>query len=369
MSYTNPLSIFSPEQIDTLSAEKLKSLKKETLLYFQLSDDATIERNGKQLDKNQVLEIFETLQSELDLHLKIYQNKPLLEFLEYQKMDFFSDNNSQDLVLNDSEHKSQINETLAEELNKYTSSIISNVRFSTLGQLELIAKYSEKVDQKFKDNAYSKAYRELKAFVDKMREQYTSPFLMTEGLSFHPDLDKQVNPLLYRCFEYLPGPFQDIGFLYAAWCHNDIVNKALNREADFTKYKRLNLKTVSKAMEIAINVSDNDSLQKSSHQVKEILKGKSTAPRQAKKRPSNPSRDKSGSEFKFPKFDKNMAKLVLLVVLAIIAGLMLLAKFTGQNYTTTEPPSESREEKQPLDTKTKRLETDKPRKEQTPSDR
>jgi len=226
MSYTNPLSIFSKEQIEKLNVDNLKSLKKETLLYFQLSDEATIERNGKQLDKNQVLEIFDTLQSDLDLHLKIYNNKSLLEFLEYQKMDFFSDTHSQEHVLNDAKHKDRINDILAEVLNKYTASILTNPRFSALGQLKLIASYTSQVGQNFQDKVYARSYQELKAFVDKNREQYETPFMQDEGLSFHPDLDKQVNPLLYRCFEYLPGPFRDIAFLYAAWCHNNIVNKA-----------------------------------------------------------------------------------------------------------------------------------------------
>ncbi len=356
MSYTNPLSIFTSEQIESLSTEKLKSLKKETLLYFQLSDDATIERNGKLLDKNQVLEIFDRLQTELDLHLKIQRNKPLLEFLEYQKMDFFSDPASQDQVLNDAEHSTAINEILATELNNHTANLLTNVRFANLNHLKLIADYGQKAGQVFQDKTYSKSYRETKAFVDKMREKYTTPFIMNEGLSFHPDLDKQVNPLFYRCFEYLPGPFRDTAFLYAVWCHNDIVNKALTREADYTKYKRLNLKTISKAMEIAVNVADNDSMLKKSHRVKEILKGKPVTPRQRKERPANPSRDKSDSEIKLPKFNKNIAKMVLLVVLAIIAGIMLLAKFTGGNYTEVDAPNTSVKEERPIDTKTKRLE-------------
>jgi len=361
MSYTNPLSIFTAAQVKSLSPENLKSLKKETLLYFQLSDEATIERNGRHLDKNQVLEIFDTLQVDLELHLKIYNNKPLLEFLEYQKMDFFTHEESQGLVLNDHLHKTQINDILAEEVNKYTSSILTNVRFSALGQLKVIGEYVAKAGPSFQDKAFTKSYRELKAFVDKTREQYPTPFVMDEGLAFHPDLDKQVNPLLYRCFDFLPGPFRDIGFLYAAWCHNVVVNKALTRETDFTKYKRLNLKTISKAIEIAVNVSDTPSLRKTNFQIKEILKGKAGKPRQAKKRPANPSRNKPDQGSGLPKLNMYYAKVGLLVVLAIITLLMLASKFTGNNYTEVDPPSQVVEQERPLDTKAKRLETDRTR--------
>lgn len=367
MAYSNPLSIFDAAQIEKLTVDNLKSLKKETLLYFQLSDEATIERNGRQLDKNQVLEIFNTLQSDLDLHLKIYNNQPLLEFLENKNMDFFSDTTSQQAILNDNEYKTQINDILAEALNKYTSTILANPRFSALGQLQLIASYAQQAGQTFQDKAYAKSYRELKAFVDKNREKYTTPFMQNEGLAFHPDLDKQVNPLLYRCFEFLPGPFRDIAFLYAAWCHNDIFNKVVTRESNFTKYKRLNLKTISKAIEIAVNVSDNDSLKRSGHEVREILKGKAGNPQPKKRRPENPTRDKSESEIKLPKFNRKYAKIGLLVILGIILALMLLSKFTGQNYTPVEPNSKSSEQKRLLDTKNKRLETKEPRKSQTTS--
>jgi len=135
-------------------------------------------------------------------------------------------------------------------------------------------------------------------------------------------------------------------------------------ESNFTKYKRLNLKTISKAIEIAVNVSDNDALKKSGHRVKEILKGKAGNPNPKQRRLKNPTRDKSDSEIKLPKFNMKYAKMGLLGILVIIAALMLLSKFTGQNYTPVDPSSKTSEQKRPLDTKNKRLKTNEPRKSQ-----
>jgi len=62
----NPLRIFTASQLEHISVQKLKSLKKEILLEFQFSDGSQVNLNGHLVDKNDVLDIFSKLEENLD---------------------------------------------------------------------------------------------------------------------------------------------------------------------------------------------------------------------------------------------------------------------------------------------------------------
>ncbi|MFK7787495.1 MAG: hypothetical protein AB8B56_20395 [Crocinitomicaceae bacterium] len=70
--------------LSDLSAENLKLERKRLLLEIQLSDTQTIEVGNRSIVKNDIILLFDQLDDidSLPHHLQIYENKPLLTFLE-----------------------------------------------------------------------------------------------------------------------------------------------------------------------------------------------------------------------------------------------------------------------------------------------
>jgi hypothetical protein len=272
MKYKNPIRILTPAQIKRLDSTTLKSIKKEILLHFQLTEGPTIERNGIVVDKNEVLEIFEELQQNLTLHLQIYKNKDLVHFLESGSMSFFSSRAAQQMVLEDREQQYQINGYIAFKLNQETAKFLENVNGSTPNRLSVIFDYTSKMAPEQQDKSYNKAYVTLKAKIDDLPVAHPHPFSRQGGMALHESIPELVDLDFYNCFPYLPGAFKDIGFMYAAWCHNNVVNGAIRRQNLFGKYRRGDLFTLLEAYDIAEDVTTSENFKRTGRDLRQYLK-------------------------------------------------------------------------------------------------
>lgn len=347
MTYTNPLGIFTTDQLEKLSESNLKSLKKEILLHFQLSDDPTIERNGVQYDKNQILSIFDDLQQNLNVHLNIFENKTLLSFLQNGELDFFDNKEVIDKVQRDYLYREKIDKHISEQLNHVTAKLVNNVTPESPKKLASILAYSKNMSNNLKDKAYNKAYLESKTHVDQLRKTYPSPFVASSMLIVQPKLDELIDPTFYDCFKHLPGAFQDIGFTYGVWCHNDIVNKAFQRDSNYTNFDRDSLSIIAKAMEIGCHVSKSEAFKENTREIKNYLASgqssfKSTPYTQTKQKTASPNKQ-SSSKKQQPTYQRRKrhsntgspsGKTILTIVLVIFGTLRLLvgiSKCTDNN--------------------------------------
>ncbi len=271
MKYKNPIRILTPTQIKRLDPTTLKSIKKEILLHFQLTEDPTIERNGIAVDKNEVLQIFEELQQNLTLHLQIHKNKDLVHFLETGSMSFFLNRAAQQLVLDNADQQYEINGYIAFKLNQVTAKLLEDVNGSTPKRLSAIFDYTSKMASEQQDKSYNKAYVTLKAKVDDLPVVHPHPFAGGSVL-LHKHIPELVDLDFYNCFPYLPGAFKDIGFMYAVWCHNNVVNGAIRRQNLFGKYRRGDLFTILEAYDIAENVTTSENFKRTGRDLREYLR-------------------------------------------------------------------------------------------------
>jgi len=371
MIYSNPLGIFSEAQLAKFETGNLKSLKKEILLHFQLSDEATIERNGRLYDKNQILEIFDDLQENKDRHLKIFNNKPLLEFLENKGLSFFKDTKAKYAVQHDIVYRDQIDTHIANQLNIITADLVNNVSSTSAETLQLILEYTGDMNSSIQDKAYNKAYIEMKAHVDSLSIEYPTPFLSDGALTVDSDLNDLINPSFYNCFKYLPGAFQDIGFNYAVWCHNDIVNKAFRREPNYTLFAKGDLKIIAKAMDIGSEITKSEAFRQNTQEVKNYLRGgrgftSRTESKQTSRRPNTSQRKQARPQRTHYETDTTNSswtalKTILIVLLLSFKVLFLISKCNRnnssyrantykqyterQNYGTYAKPNTAREKR------------------------
>jgi hypothetical protein len=86
MSYLSPLHILESIDInpDELKAEGIIRLRKKLLADFNLSGEVTIDIGGKKYSKDEILKTIDKLKDleNLDSHLRIFENKTLLNWIE-----------------------------------------------------------------------------------------------------------------------------------------------------------------------------------------------------------------------------------------------------------------------------------------------
>ena len=105
-----------------------------------------------------------------------------------------------------------------------------------------------------------------------MPVEHPHPFSKRGGMALHESIPELVDLDFYNCFPYLPGAFKDIGFMYAAWCHNNVVNGAIRRQNLFGKYRRGDLFTILEAYDIAEHVTTSDNFRRTGRDLRQYLK-------------------------------------------------------------------------------------------------
>ena len=270
MQYHNPLSIFNDAQIQRLNQSSLHELKNELIALFREPSD-TIERNGNIYNKAEVLQIFENLENDLDLHLAIDNNKHLSNFLQHGNLSFFSTKDATAKVIDDGANKFRIDQFISNKLNTILPGLVANVDDNTLDKVKLFHSYTTQMNAKNQSSAYEQTYTELNAFVQQLPKDFKQPFDSDMGIKLHPELDSKIDARLYNCFKYFPENFKDISYPFAVWCHNDVANAAFNREKNFERYTRKDLITLFKAMQIGSKVTNSEDFKTNTQTVKNYL--------------------------------------------------------------------------------------------------
>ena len=170
MNYINPFHILSSHVRDGEKIDKalLKRVKKRLLSEFELMDSPTIFIGDNEFDKNAVLQFFDKIETDQALyqHWQIYQNKPLLEFLEKGDLTFFKRTNAIQEVVNDEKLFHYVSPYLVEQFN---DELYDAVRKMDIRQTRLLAKNIQALDNKKEINAYQKTYRYLRGRIHDLK--------------------------------------------------------------------------------------------------------------------------------------------------------------------------------------------------------
>jgi len=251
MSEQNPLRIFTDEQLDGIYPGKLKRLKKEILLEFQLTDTPTIELNGIEIDKNGVLELFADLEENLTTYLFIQNQKNLTDFLEGKNELLLLDAKALDAIKNDTA-RAVIEQKIGARLKQLILKHVADFNAKTTSKLTSIDTFVQRLNPALEDEVYSDAYAYIKDHIAFLEEQFESPFSSPDNHRFHFELGRNINSGYYELLKSLPAGFSGLARQYAIWCNN-IVYGATQRFQQFRKFARTDLLTLCNAAKIAAN--------------------------------------------------------------------------------------------------------------------
>ncbi|MEM7101743.1 MAG: hypothetical protein AAF502_01355 [Bacteroidota bacterium] len=178
IQYRSPFKIIDlkPENGE-IDKRQLKLSKKRLLAEFEVQETITISINGKEYDKNGILKIFDELESSahLDHHIRIYNNKFLLSFLE--NGDLFS----YELLENkDFEGDSgYVNFTGLYFSNRFSEILARSIKHGNDAAIGSLFENDLPVNPKFYGDCYSAAYRiisgkirEIETLADDSRKKY-----------------------------------------------------------------------------------------------------------------------------------------------------------------------------------------------------
>lgn len=252
MSEQNPLRIFTNKQLFELDQSKLKQLKKEALLEFQLTDHATIKLNGFEIDKNGVLEIFEELKPNLDLHLFINKNKSLNNFLNLGKIDLFEDYNTIHKIKSLENYKEVIELKIIARLKKMVLQKVEKIEFSSYVYIEKIKHFVNKLNPALEDEVFSTVFEKIKNQIAYLEDNFSNPFSKPWGTTFHPELETYVRISYYKVLKSLPIGFKELTRKYCIWCNNLVYN-AVQRTPNLQEYSTEDLILLRHAAKIGSN--------------------------------------------------------------------------------------------------------------------
>ncbi len=249
MRYQNPLSVFTPDQIEKILTGNYKNLKKEILLQFQLEEGITINLNGQELDKNGVLQIFDSLDSEVEMHAAIYEHKSLLAFLEKEDLDFFNQYQNFE-KLKASPHAAKISKLLHDKINNYLGQKLRKFNPQNVRRLQLIYNYTSLLPTSQQPDTYTQGYNALMQYLDSLEKLVPDPFSKNNKV-FKPSVSQLVSKDQVEYFKYLPASFDNLHMQYVLWCNDNILLPALSKNASLGSYSKTDLNTLKIAATIA----------------------------------------------------------------------------------------------------------------------
>lgn len=196
MNYINPFHILSSHVRDGEKIDKalLKRVKKRLFSEFELLDSATIFIGDNEFDKNAILHFFDKIEKDKALyqHWQIYQNKPLLEFLEKGDLTFFKRSNAIEEIITDEKLFHYISPYLVEQFN---DELYEAIRKNDIRQARLLSKSIQALKNREETNAYQKTYRYLRGKIQDLK-------LTAENAknTQHRVLDSEVENFLHPSF-------------------------------------------------------------------------------------------------------------------------------------------------------------------------
>ena len=226
MQYTSPLHVLADKNPADITEANLKKWRKEFLLKFDLQQQPTLKIAGKEFDKNQLQGIFDLMKTDADFHIQLYQNKPLLAFIENGDTTIFRKNGKIQAFF-DPVFKEKIKPYFIQQFSDILYKSATNRGFQSINILKDIRESYFQMPADFADDAYAKTFGYLENHVNEGIQQLSNPFLegkkglKTEALDFF-DLHT------LNVFLNLPDYFSSIATKYAILAHNYLVQVLRN---------------------------------------------------------------------------------------------------------------------------------------------
>lgn len=251
--YKNPLHIIPSDKVENLTSPQLKRIKKELLLRFELSQETTVKINGRDYDKNTVIETFDNLKGDISHHIKVLQHPTLMAFLEEGKLDFFKSRRGL-LILHDPEFKAWLRPYFIDRLSKVYYQSVTNKGFASIHVLLDLKESTFQLPSDWEDAVFARTFKFLNNYITEAENRFLSPTLPNNSKRLKPGIEDYVDVFYMNIYKHLPKErFANLKYRYGIWC-NQIVYKVFKEKTEVSRVDRASLKVLNAAATIAAEV-------------------------------------------------------------------------------------------------------------------
>jgi len=226
MIYQSPLHII-PNSVEFDGSEKqLKRLRKELLLRFDINNSTTINIEGKDFDKQSIIQHINALAQESEFHLKIYRHSNLWNFLERQDLAFFKTVNDWE-ILADTAFKNQLQPYFtAAYSSKKLKAILAQKVAQPENELYALLENSFRLPESYEVGAYTESLVYLRQLIIEGEAKYKACYLKG-GRQVLKSLDPFFKKSHLTAFLLLPSHFELLRHKYV-----QLAGKIVNYYAD-----------------------------------------------------------------------------------------------------------------------------------------
>ena len=250
MQYKNPLHIIRDKDLSSVTPENLKRWRKELMLRFNLGGDTTIKVNGKEFDKQGVLEAFEGMQGDLSLHARILQDPALLNFLEDGNLRLFNGVNAYDR-LNEEGLLEEVKDWFTPQMSKTLVSSYRKKDSEAASQVSKVFRFSADMNDLDRNACFSALYGELSLDVISLKLIAQNPFAEGRELVLKSELAEYLNKDRHAYLKRLPSEFSDLRDRYGRAAYQMVYALYQQRQDN---YINLDLQTLE-ILEAGVNIS------------------------------------------------------------------------------------------------------------------
>lgn len=254
MKYSSPFHLLPEHDVSALEPNDLKRWKRELLLQFDLQKSTTISVKEKEYDKNSILQAFDSLKDMPEYHWRLYQNKPLLEFIEEEYIDFFEHKENW-IDFEDIPYRDWLGKWFIPEYDDMILQIAVTEDADTQETLETLGKSDFRLPQEWKYQAFTKTNRFFRNLI-RRGEAALENGLIEKGkrVKFSSEVHQYINIDYLDVLNIIPdnGIRQGYGDF-----SNEVIARVLYKERRFRHIEKESLRTLAKAAEINIAVNDD----------------------------------------------------------------------------------------------------------------
>ncbi len=253
MKYQSPIHLVADRYLDpeSVNATTLKRWRKELLLRFNFSATPTIEIEGREYDKQAVNDTFDKLQKDFPFHLKLYQNKPLLAFIEKGNLGFFTDTRAQS-VFADVVFQDKVYHLFSQAYGQVFTDAVAHPTEENINRLSILNNSPLAITSEAASEVYAPSFSQFEQFISRFKTESAECFPKTSPYRLRPGVREYVNPQIRKLLGLLPSVFDELKKDYARLLHNNLLMQAVGkgRTKYLQNYDKPSLQTLLLAAEM-----------------------------------------------------------------------------------------------------------------------
>ncbi len=221
MKYTSPFHLLQERNTSAFTDDNLKRWKKELMLQFDLNQSTIININRKEYDKSDILQIFDNLKDNPEYHWQLYQNKPLLEFIEDGYVDFF-DNEESWADFENTSYRNWLAQWFMPQYDDTIFQIAESENPNNPEIFETLAESNFRLPEEWQDQALTKTHRFFSNFIKKAEETLEYGVLHGKKIGLPPQTHPYVDEYYWNILKLLPENFDGMRDEYAELMYNTV---------------------------------------------------------------------------------------------------------------------------------------------------